>query len=517
MSLRRWLGLLPAVCLLAAVWPASWGGPFAYVTTHGTSMAPRFHTGDLAVVHPESSYRVGDVTAYHNEMLHTVVLHRIVAISQGHYTFKGDNNSWLDAERPVRTQLIGKLVVRVPQGGAWLHRLISPPLLAMCAFGLLGAGATTANRRRRGRRRMTRHAAPKRKRKRLEHPFRAAAMQAGAAALLLATVAVVTWSRPATGLVMQSVGHAQKMTLSYVATVKPSPAYPGPVVTAPTPIFRNVAKAIQLQLRYRGTSGDVRVDAELSTPAGWSYSLPLIPQTRIDGATAVLRAPLDLTAFDRRAAAAARATGLPSTPLNVTIVARVTGPADGHVFASRFPFSLTPLSLTATDSRALTVTSSTPAMHARSAAAMLHLLHRQITVSSARRITTGAALLAVLAVLALLAAGRRAGRGNESDRIARRWPELLVDVQPISTPPGRPVVDVPAFSELVRIAERYETLILHWSRCDVDTYLLQDDITVFRYRSTRGSGATLSVEDNEHARDQRVLLDDQTQETSFSS
>jgi hypothetical protein len=148
---------------------------------------------------------------------------------------------------------------------------------------------------------------------------------------------------------------------------------------------------------------------------------------------------------------------------------------------------------------------------------MLHLLHRQITVSSARRITTGAALLAVLAVLALLAAGRRAGRGNESDRIARRWPELLVDVQPISTPPGRPVVDVPAFSELVRIAERYETLILHWSRCDVDTYLLQDDITVFRYRSTRGSGATLSVEDNEHARDQRVLLDDHTQETSFSS
>jgi signal peptidase I len=501
------------LCVLAAVWPASWGGQFAYVTTHGISMEPRFHTGDLAVVHPESSYRVGDVIAYHNRMLHTVVLHRIVAISKGHYTFKGDNNSWLDPERPLRSQLIGKLVLRVPQGGAWLHRLLSPPLLGMCAFGLLGAGGMTTSRRRRRRRRMTRHAAPKRKRTPSpspDHPLRTVTVQAAAAALMMATLAVFTWSRPATELVTQAIGHAQKMTLSYDATVKPSPAYPGAVVAAPTPIFRNVAKAVQLQLRYRGAPGDVRVDAELSTPAGWSYSLQLIPRTHIDGAAGVLRAPLDLRAFDERAAAAARATGLPSTPLSVTIVARVTRPTDHHVFAPRFPFSLTPLSLTATDPRGLTVTSSIPSMQARSAPAMLHVLHRRITVSSARWTTTGMALLAVLAVLALLAARCRAGCRTEFDKIARRWPELLVDVQPISTPPGRPVVDVPAFSELVRIAERYEMLILHWSRCDVDTYLLQDDTTAFRYRNTRGTNTTVSLEDNEGAQDQRIDVNDQT-------
>jgi signal peptidase I len=501
------------LCVLAAVGPAGWGGPFAYVTTHGISMEPRFHTGDLAVVHPESSYRVGDVIAYHNRMLHTVVLHRIVAISKGHYTFKGDNNSWLDAERPVRSQLIGKLVVRVPQGGAWLHRLTSPPLLGLCAFGLLGAGGITASRRRRRRRRMNRHAAHKRKRTTspsLDHPFRAVTVQAAAAALMMAALAAFTWSRPATELVTQSVGHAEKMTLSYVATVYPSPAYPGEVVAAPTPIFRNVAKAVQLYLRYRGAPGDVRVDAELSTPAGWSYRLPLIPHTHIDGASGVLRAPLDLTAVDERAAAAARATGLPSTPLSVTIVARVTRPTDDHLFAPRFPFSLTPLSLTATEPRALTVTSSIPSMQARSAPAMLHVLHRRITVSSARWVTTGVAFLAVLAVVALLAAGRRAGCRTEFDKIARRWPELLVDVQPISTPPGRPVADVPAFTELVRIAERYEMLILHWSRCEVDTYLLQDETTAFRYRSPRATNAAVSPEDNEGDQDQRIDVNDQT-------
>src|SRR4051794_34436585 len=109
--MKRCLGLLPVLVVFAVVWPASWGGQFAYVTTRGISMEPRFHTGDLAVVHPESPYKVGDVTAYHNGMLHTVVLHRIVAISHGRYTFKGDNNSWLDAERPVRSQLIGTLVM----------------------------------------------------------------------------------------------------------------------------------------------------------------------------------------------------------------------------------------------------------------------------------------------------------------------------------------------------------------------------------------------------------------------
>src|SRR3954447_12712156 len=126
MSKRRWLGLLPVLCALAVVWPASLGGQVAYVTTHGISMEPRFHTGDLAVVHPANSYRVGDVAAYHNRMLHTVVLHRIVAVSHGRYTFKGDNNSWLDQERPAQSQLMGSLVARVPRGGIWLNRLSSP-------------------------------------------------------------------------------------------------------------------------------------------------------------------------------------------------------------------------------------------------------------------------------------------------------------------------------------------------------------------------------------------------------
>src|SRR5438874_797910 len=120
---RRIAGPLLVAAALVDLWPLSWGGHFGYVTTHGISMQPRFHTGDLAVVRPAAHYSVGDIAAYHNRMLHTVVLHRIVAINDGRYTFKGDNNTWLDVERPVGDQLIGRLALRVPQGGAWLHRM----------------------------------------------------------------------------------------------------------------------------------------------------------------------------------------------------------------------------------------------------------------------------------------------------------------------------------------------------------------------------------------------------------
>ena len=56
------------VLLFAVAWlvagPARLGGSTTYVATHGISMEPRFHTGDLALVRPASAYRVGDVVAY---------------------------------------------------------------------------------------------------------------------------------------------------------------------------------------------------------------------------------------------------------------------------------------------------------------------------------------------------------------------------------------------------------------------------------------------------------------------
>jgi signal peptidase I len=118
-SRRARYGFAISLCLLlAAAWwfaaPAQLGGTTTYVLTRGISTEPGIHTGDLAVLRPARAYRVGDVVAYHSELMHTVVMHRIVAIENGSYSFKGDNNSWLDPEQPTRNDLIGALIVRIP-------------------------------------------------------------------------------------------------------------------------------------------------------------------------------------------------------------------------------------------------------------------------------------------------------------------------------------------------------------------------------------------------------------------
>ena len=116
-------GLISAtlVVLAVAAWllvaPTQIGGETSYVTTSGISMAPRFHSGDLAVVRPAAEYRVGDIVAYHSKTLHLVVLHRIIAVKDGRFVTKGDNNDFTDPDHPARADVVGKLAFRVPHGG----------------------------------------------------------------------------------------------------------------------------------------------------------------------------------------------------------------------------------------------------------------------------------------------------------------------------------------------------------------------------------------------------------------
>ena len=53
--------------VLSAVWlfwPLALGGGTTYLATHGISMEPGFHAGDLAILRTADRYAVGDVVAY---------------------------------------------------------------------------------------------------------------------------------------------------------------------------------------------------------------------------------------------------------------------------------------------------------------------------------------------------------------------------------------------------------------------------------------------------------------------
>ena len=64
-------------------------------------MEPGFHTGDLAVLRSADSYSIGDVVAYRSASLDTIVMHRIVSGNADGFVTQGDNNDWLDDDRPA--------------------------------------------------------------------------------------------------------------------------------------------------------------------------------------------------------------------------------------------------------------------------------------------------------------------------------------------------------------------------------------------------------------------------------
>jgi signal peptidase I len=126
---------------LAAAWwflaPAQLGGATAFMTVDGTSMLPRLQPSELVLLRRAGDYRVGDVVGYRSTLLGRVVLHRIVAVHGGRYTFKGDNNSFTDPDHPTRGQLVGKLWFSVPRAGRAVPILHTPWVVAALAAVLV--------------------------------------------------------------------------------------------------------------------------------------------------------------------------------------------------------------------------------------------------------------------------------------------------------------------------------------------------------------------------------------------
>jgi signal peptidase I len=103
--LRAGVGTVLTLAVLAAAWcflaPPKLGGSTSFTTVDGTSMLPTLKRSDLVALRPAATYRVGDVVGYRSVLLGRIVLHRIVAIHDGRYVLKGDNNSFLDPDRPA--------------------------------------------------------------------------------------------------------------------------------------------------------------------------------------------------------------------------------------------------------------------------------------------------------------------------------------------------------------------------------------------------------------------------------
>ena len=510
------------IALAAAAWlflaPTRIGGSTTYVITSGISMEPHFHTGDLALVRPTDRYRVGEVVAYHSSALHVVVLHRIVAIHDGHYTFKGDNNSFLDPVRPTRAQLIGVLWVHLPQGGRVLKFIHSPVTAAvLCGFAallLFGTGKRPRrNERRNGSRPRTSKTvnimdrvtplAPS-----LRTLLVTFAVATGACVLALGYVAM----RPATQTQTGHVPYAQHVSFTYHAAARAGSVYPNGAVTTGAPIFLALVHRVGFNVSYRLTSsvserlsGTAQLALNLNGPTGWDRTISLSALRHFSGGRITVPATLDLRALQSLLLDVQKETGLPDAvgyTVSVVLRVHVNGTLAGQPVNAKFapvatfqlqPQELQPVASPAAGAASIAGTgaasgsggltpsqSGTVSTHSVVANPVSFAGH-DFSRETIEWVAGAGLILSALATLLLAVLRQRNRAFDEAARIRTRYGHLLVPIV-VGEDLGWPPVDVTSFKALARLAESAGQLVLHHQADAVDTYLVNDNGTVYRYQ-----------------------------------
>jgi signal peptidase I len=121
--------------------PPVLGGSTAYVFVRGTSMEPKYHTGDLVLVRRKARYAVGDIAAFAVDGPNgrqAVVIHRVIKVEpDGSYIFQGDNRDEPDPWHPTADKIVGTPIALLPAAGRWLADLAARPLLLGLLCGSL--------------------------------------------------------------------------------------------------------------------------------------------------------------------------------------------------------------------------------------------------------------------------------------------------------------------------------------------------------------------------------------------
>lgn len=490
---QRLIGLIGFVlisleCLL---WWSAGTGQFSYVSTRGSSMAPTFHQGDLAIVRRSSSYRVGEIVAYRSSQLGSVVLHRIVGEAGGHYLLQGDRNTWVDPDRPTRSDIVGSLWLHVPHGGGVVGALRGQLGVLLAVVLLAGGGATAATRRRR--RPGGGSPAPGWVWTRL-HVWRALALACSVTTVLLSVVGFIAYTRPEVTEVEHTSPFTQRGVFSYRSMAPTGPTYPSGRVVTGDPVYLRLVPAIDLAFDYSidaalpvDASGTVTLEAVLADGSGWQRRIPLNPPTAFLFDRARAAGHLDVVRLQSVLAHVRADTGIQGGAATVTVIADVHLDAtigDRAVtrhFRRELAFVLDPLQLRldgpSTAPAVLRPTVRDSVSSRTTTPARLVLLGRRLPVRTGRRL----GLLAVFAAVATLVSADRLRRQlrDEPARIELRHGRRIVPVAGVA--PHAIAVDVTSMQDLARLAEQEQRLILHHRGEHGDVYLLRTDRAVYRY------------------------------------
>jgi signal peptidase I len=486
-----------AALLLAAAWlfwPLALGGGTVYVTTHGISMQPRFHTGDLAILRAADHYSVGDVVAYRSVTMKTTVMHRIVAMDGDRFVIQGDNNSWLDPDEPTPDLVLGKLWLRIPQGGKALGLINSPAalgLIAAAGIGVLGVMHKPRDRRRsRGKPRHRRVYTTSTRALARQITFASAGV-----ALLAAAGGGILLAMPPTQTDEKSVTVTQQGRYDYTGTAVVGTTYPTGRIQTGDPIYTKLTGDLTVSLKdtlggtdLSGLSGTLRLAVSIAAPDGWTAdvgrgaTVPLV-----DGRTATASAVVQSTAAAELLARhyAEVGSGGNDATLTVTPQLAVSGTVAGRPFTAKtlpglsFGLTATSLRLAGTPGTALNPSVGTPVTVEQTSPRHFTLLEQTISLSVARLAAAVVLPLALAVVAVAWWIGRARTSDDPADAFLMRNAARILPVTRFT--PGTTVIDVSDADALHRVAERLDTLVLHQEGPDDHVFAVHDIETTYRF------------------------------------
>ena len=519
--------------VLAPLWflvaPPSLGGSSRYVVTSGSSMAPLFHSGDLAILREAPRYRVGDIVAYRDPNLEKVVLHRIVALDGGRYVLQGDNNDFLDPHHPARSSFLGKLWVRVPRAGSLLGWMGTPRNAAIAGviLGLFLMGSFTGARARRRRRGHEQEdGAPRPRGPRIAPRWRPLAGLAARRALAVFSISTVlfmalgalAFSRPLDISSARDVAYGQIGAFSYSASGPRGPVYGGRPLSAGDPVFLRIIDHVRVAFRYRldagsphSATGTIRMDAELRDPSGWAHRIAIAPPTDFQGDEATISGTIDLTSLQQLIAKVQRQTEIPQSQYSLILTAdvRIDGTLVGQsmtdAFSPALSFVLDPhvLRVATPGSTSVGAPAADPLASSSGGsvsvpgtrAGRLRALGQGLSVATARHVALWGVVASLVGLLTSAVLSFVWRPKDEPARIGAKFGNRMISVEGKEQAISGAAIDVTTPQDLVTLADTYDGTILHQEWDGVHTYLVAAGVVVYRYRSPREGPPSLPIGD----------------------
>ena len=484
----------------------------SYVITHGISMEPRVEAGDLVIVREAPSYAEGDVIAFHSASIKQPIMHRIVGGDPDGFVTQGDNNEWLDIDRPSVADVIGKEWIHIPGAGTVLRRIATPPVspLLVAVVGLWAFAGVKKRKSPREKAREKRTATMQRFVPRAVRgltPQRQVAW-GGVAVLTLFSIALGILGFGADPVAALTSGAAYEHTgeFAYEADTPVGPVYRDGRASTGEPLFLNLIDEVEVSFAYRlntsapaEVSGDALLWARVSDGTGWKQSFRLQEETPFDGTEVHLTGTLDPHEIQALIQRVEASTGVVSGTYTVTLLPAIAiegtigGEEVGERFTPNLSFALDPKQLELASAAAPEGEGAEPGdplmprmdgtiSTSDVARPQVSFLGVDVPDRTARLIALAGLILSAIAAAWLWMTARTSQAAGEVALIAAHYGPWMIPVASMTAHARGRLVEVATMDALARLAERYDRMILHEDNRGTHRYFVEEAGVAYYYQ-----------------------------------